>query len=194
MQRPAAPPFATLSLPELEEAGGELVRRIAVALRGLGEAGSDRLPAGAAGATASPRQRVARLAALTELSAAALARASLADPTDADISGAGGGAEHAPALEREAAALAAGVMYAAPTLDALLARLEQDRRLLTSLARAAEPRLDERHATPLGFAPLRTLVAELAIAEPARCAQAVEWALAAQRAAERHATDVEPDR
>jgi hypothetical protein len=65
-------------------------------------------------------------------------------------------------------------MYAAPTLSALLTRLEQDRRLLASLARALESRLSEEHATPWGRMPLRRLVAELALAEPARCAQALE--------------------
>lgn len=65
-------------------------------------------------------------------------------------------------------------MYAAPMLNALLARLEQDRRLLASLARTLESRLDEPHDTAWGRLPLRALVVLVALEEPARCAQAVE--------------------
>ena len=215
---PGAQAFAALSLPELEEAGGELMRRIAVALRALGEAGADHVPPGERPGGGAPRLRAARLAALLELAAAALAAAeaappgvegAAADPPPAEHDRhagapqpAGGGAASVaqpvgePAArprearaEAQARALAAGVMYAAPTVDALLARIEQDRRLLASLARAAEARLAERHPTPLGAIELRALVAEMAIAEPARTAQALEHALAAQREAERAAAE-----
>ena len=71
-------------------------------------------------------------------------------------------------------ATVAAVMYAAPTVAALLGRLEQDRRLLASLARALESRLDEEHETPWGRISLRRLVAEVALVEAAACARALE--------------------
>ena len=63
--------------------------------------------------------------------------------------------------------------YAAPSLGALLSRLEQDRRLLTSLARQLESRLDEAAAQLEGVTPRRALI-QVLIAEPARCAQRLE--------------------
>lgn len=65
-------------------------------------------------------------------------------------------------------------MYAAPTVSALLSRLEQDRRLLASLARHLESRLGEEHATPWGHVPLRRLLSEAAVVEAAGCARALE--------------------
>lgn len=181
MQHPTADatPFTTLALAELEEAGGELVRRIAVALRALGETEADRVSA-SEGAEGAPRWRVARLAALIELAAG-------------DLVGTEGAAEVPPgpdvvdapmrarvAAASEATSLATGLMYAAPSIEALLTRLEQDRRLLASLARAAEHRLDERQPTPPGALAIRTRVAEVALLEPARCAQTLERTLAAR--------------
>jgi len=149
--------FASLTLPETEEAGGELHRRIAVALRRIGEQRAD--AADAEGR--SPRWRAASLAAAVELAAASLGAIA-----------AGG---HAPTERSDLHPATVGaVMYGAPALSALLRRLEQDRRLLSSLARALESRLDEEHSTPWGRMPLRPLVAEVALAEPARCAQALE--------------------
>ena len=187
MQRPSpsAEPFAALSLPELEEAAGELVRRIAVALRALGEAGADDAPAGdqsERGSDGTPRLQVAQLAALLELAAASLAAAEAARPGALGSKAAPAASDAAGAAQTKA--LAMGVMYAAPTVDSLLSRLEQDRRLLASLTRGLEPRLDERHATPLGTIELRALVAEIAIAEPARTAQALERVGSARREAE----------
>ena len=65
-------------------------------------------------------------------------------------------------------------MYAAPTISALLARLEQDRRLVASTARMLESRLDEQHATPWGTLTLRDVVTEVTLTEPARSAQELE--------------------
>ncbi len=149
--------FESLTLPETEEAGGELHRRIAVALRRIGEQRADAPDAEGR----SPRWRAVSLAAAVELAAAAL--------------GAIAADGHAPADRSDLHPATVGaVMYAAPTLSALLTRLQQDRRLLASLARALESRLDEEHSTPWGRTPLRRLVAEVALAEPARCAQALE--------------------
>ena len=149
--------FESLTLAETEEASGELYRRIAVALRRIGERRADDPDA----ESRSPRWRAASLAAATELAAAALG---------AIAAGAAAASERS---DRHPATVAA-VMYAAPTLSALLTRLEQDRRLLASLARTLESRLAEEHETPWGRLPLRRLVAEVALAEPARCAQALE--------------------
>ena len=66
---PAAGAVEQLSLPEVEEAIGEIERRIAVALRALGERAADEPDA--AGRT--PRREVAELAADLELAALALA-------------------------------------------------------------------------------------------------------------------------
>jgi hypothetical protein len=152
-------PLATLealTLPELEEAAGEIQRRMGVALRRIGERGADRPD----GDGVSPRRRVAELVAGTEHAAFALG-AILAE-TDAG----------APAAARHPA-LAAAIAYAAPSLSALLGRLEQDRRLLTSLGRQLESRLDTPAPQIEGRTVRHTLI-EALIAEPSRCAQALE--------------------
>ncbi len=143
-----------LSLIEIEEAIGEIQRRIAVALRGLGERAADEPgPAGR-----SPRLEVAELAARLELAALALAAVA-------------GGEEPIAEDAERLAALAAALMYAAPTVPALLQRLEQDRRLLVSLARTAE-----EHAAP-DDGRLRRLLVESGLGAAARCAMAIEAAL-----------------
>jgi hypothetical protein len=169
-------PFDALNLEELEEASGELHRRIAVALRRVGELRADeRDPAGG-----TPRQRVAALGALIEIAAATLA-----------ATAAGGGA---PSLryDRHPQSVAA-VMYAAPTIPALLHRLEQDRRLLASHARGVASRLHDVEAAAWGTS-LRTMLSEVAIAEPAKCAQALERFLAAIEEAELAAIEAEAGR
>ncbi|MEZ4554269.1 MAG: hypothetical protein AB7T16_02215 [Dehalococcoidia bacterium] len=140
-----------LSLTEVEETAGELHRRIAEALRDLGERRSDR------GGRDSPRARVASLVVRTEIAAVVLAGAAAASEVVA------------PPLEVHPSAIAA-VMYAAPTLPALLVRLEQDRRLLASLARTIESRLDEEWTSPWGRMSLRHLVSDVAIVRPAKVA------------------------
>ena len=65
-------------------------------------------------------------------------------------------------------------MYAAPTIAALSARLEQDRRMLTSLARTLESRFEERCDSPWGRLTVRRLLTEVALAEAARCARELE--------------------
>lgn len=149
-----------LGLAEIEEAAGELHRRIAEALRELGERRADR------GGRDSPRARVASLVVSTELASAVLAAAAAASEVAL------------PRLDVHPTAIAA-VMYAAPTLPALLGRLEQDRRLLASLARAVEPRLNEEAGSPWGPIPLRRLVTEMSIVRPARLAMDLD-ALAGQ--------------
>ena len=139
-----------LGLPEIEEAIGELHRRVGAALRALGERGADRADAGGR----TPRREVAGLAASLELAALALAAGS--------AEGAGG--------DGRRGALADGLMYAAPTIPALLQRLEQDRRLLASLARGAG---DGRA--------LRRLLAEEGLGASARCAMALERRAAQDR-------------
>ena len=147
----------TLSLAELEEASGELHRRIGVALRRAGEAKADDRDAEGQ----SPRRRVAAYAVMLELTAATFASVA---------------ADTAPPAGRydlhPAAILAA--MYATPTIPALLSRLEQDRRLIASLARGLEPRLDETNETAWGEVTLRHLLLDAAIAEAAHCALALE--------------------
>ena len=160
--------FDSLSLPAIEEASGELHRRVAVALRRIGERRADDPAADAA--RRSPRQRTATLGAATELAAVTLGAI------------AAGGAAPRARSDLHAATVAA-VMYAAPTLSALLTRLEQDRRLLASLARALESRLDEEHETAWGRITLRRVVAGVALAEAARCAQALERAAEAAEGA-----------
>lgn len=153
-----------LSLPEIEEALGEIERRIAVALRALGERAADAPdPSGR-----SPRLGVAELAAELELAAFALAAV------------ASGGAPPADGDRRPA--LAAALMYAAPTIPALLQRLDQDRRLLVSLARTAE-----EHAGADESSSLRSLLVERGLGAAARCALALEAVL------ERLAEAEEPD-
>ncbi|MFN8585889.1 MAG: hypothetical protein U0446_11295 [Dehalococcoidia bacterium] len=154
-----APPLADsftaaldgLSLIEIEEAAGELHRRIAEALRDIGERRADR------GGRESPRARVASLVVATELASTLLSSAAAASEIVLSR------------LEVHPAAIAA-VMYAAPTLPALLGRLEQDRRLLASLARAIESRLDEEANSPWGRMPLRRVVTEMSIVRPAKVA------------------------
>jgi hypothetical protein len=157
-QTPRPPtPFDDLSLPGIEEAAGELHRRIGVTLRGIGEARAD-LP-DAEGR--SPRWRAASLASATELAATTLAClvAGSIPPFDR--------------TDRHPAAIAA-VMYAAPTLSALGLRLDQDRRLLASLARHLDTRIDDPQVTAWGELTARRLVVEVAVIEAARCAQAIE--------------------
>lgn len=171
-------PFDSLALTELEEASGELHRRIGAALRRIGEVQAERDD----GAGDSPRRRVAALAAAIELAGSTLAAVA-----------AGGGAPDVRS-DRHPAVVAA-VMYATPAIPALLARLDQDRRLLASLARSLELRLAEAHVTPWGHETLRQLLSEIAVAEPARCAQALERRLAvleAEAAAARTAAAAEP--
>lgn len=150
-----------LSLVELEEVAGELQRRLGVALRLIGERDADALDPGGR----SPRRRTAELAVESEV--VALALAALAAGQSAG--------ERLPAGH---ATLAAAIAYAAPNLQALLTRLDQDRRLLTSLARQLESRLDE----PFEFGrtretPRQLLVVAL-IEGPARVALALERLLA----------------
>jgi hypothetical protein len=73
----------------------------------------------------------------------------------------------------------------APTIPALLARLEQDRRMLASLTRHEEARLDGVVAGPWGEVSLRRVLTEVALGDASRCAQALEARLAAIDAAER---------
>jgi hypothetical protein len=150
-------PFDTLTLAELEESAGELHRRVAVALRALGEQRAD-TPDGE-GLTA--RREVASLAASLELVALTLAAV------------AAGGATEAPRVDRHPT-LVAALMYASPSLEALLQRLEQDRRLVSSIARTLESRLDEEHATPWGERRLRRLLVEVLLGASAQCALTLE--------------------
>ncbi len=154
-----------LSLTEIEEAIGEIQRRIAVALRGLGERAADEPgPAGRA-----PRLEVAELAARVELAALALAAIAVGETPTAESA-------------QRRVALAVALMYAAPTIPALLQRLEQDRRLLVSLARTAG-----EHAAPEDNGSLRRLLVESGLGAAARCAMALEAAL------ERRAGAAEPE-
>lgn len=149
--------FASLSLAEVEEVSGELHRRIGVALRTIGERRADQR----AEHDASPRQLVASLVASLELAAGTLgAIAAAVTPPD-------GRSDRHPTT-------VAAVMYAAPTLGALLSRLEQDRRLLASIARTLESRLDEQQATAWGTITMRGIVDEVAVAASAACAQDLE--------------------
>jgi hypothetical protein len=139
----------------VEEAAGELHRRIAAALRDIGERRADR------GGRESPRARVAALAVATELGAVTLGAVAAASTAVL------------PRLELHPSTVAATV-YAAPTIQGLLGRLEQDRRLLTSLGRTLEERLDEECDSPWGRLRLRRLLVELSIAQPARVALELE--------------------
>ncbi len=163
MERPLRAPvtdamdaITSLPLDQLEETSGELHRRAAVALRRIGEPLADD-----GGEGPPPRRRVAELAALIELTATTLA------------SMAAGGDPPGIRIDRHPAS-AAAMMYAAPSIDALLHRLEQDRRLLTSFARHLESRLDHVGGTPWGTVSFRSILAQAAIIEPARCAQELE--------------------
>jgi hypothetical protein len=154
-------PFDSLALADLEEASGELHRRIGAALRRIGEARAERDDGGGR----TPRYRAAALAAAIELAAHTLGAV------------AAGAAAPDVRSDRHPAVIAA-IMYATPAIPALLARLDQDRRLLASLARSLDARLSEAHVTPWGHETLRRLLSEIAVAEPARCAQALERRLA----------------
>ncbi len=147
----------TLSLAEIEEASGELYRRLATALRSIGERRADDPDAEGR----SPRQQAASLAATTELAAAALG---------AIAAGASGPTQR---NDRHPATVAA-IMYAAPAIAALLTRLEQDRRMLTSLARTLESRFEEQCDSPWGRLTVRQLLTEVALTEAARCARELE--------------------
>lgn len=151
-------PLLALSLDEVEEAGGEIHRRLATAFRLLGEEHADRAEPG----ERSARWHVASLLAMTELAAHTLG-----------VVAAGAGSAQGPRLDRHAATIAA-VMYAAPTLPALTSLLEQDRRRIASLARTLEAHLDETHATPFGPTSLRGLLVAVCVAEPARCVLLLE--------------------
>ena len=154
-----------LTLAEIEEAAGELHRRIAASLRAIGEPRAD-VP-DADGIT--PRRDVAGLAVTLEVAGLVL----------------GAVASGAPAtmqrIDRHPA-LVAAVMYAAPSVLSLLGRVEQDRRLVASLARSLESRLDEEHETPWGQLRLRRLLVEVLLGEGARCAMALEARLAETKA------------
>ena len=145
----------TLTLTELEEAAGELHRRIAAALRDIGERRADK------GGRNSPRARVSSLAVASELASLVLGAA------------AAGADARLPRLEVHPSMVAA-LMYAATTIPALLARLEQDRRLLASLARTLEPQLDEECETPWGRLTMRKLVTAVSIVQPARVAMELD--------------------
>lgn len=154
--------FDQMSLDQLEEAAGELHRRAGSSLRRIGEAGADDPdPEGD-----TPRERVTALIASSELAIATFAAA------------AGGAEAPRQRVDREPVALSA-LMYGAPTLTGLLGRLEQDRRILASLARHLEPRLVEVFTTAWGERSLRDVLILHAIEEPARCAMAFEQQLAA---------------
>jgi hypothetical protein len=156
--------FDTLSLAELEEASGELHRRIGVALRRAGEAKADDRDSEGL----SPRRRVAAYAAMLEFTAATYAAIA------ASVEAPRGRYDQHPAA-------VVAIMYATPTIPALLSRLEQDRRLVASHARGLESRLDETHSTAWGEVTLRRLLLDAAIADAAQCALALE----------RHAADLD---
>ncbi len=165
--------FDALPLDALEEASGELHRRIAAALRRMGEAGAERTD----GDGRSPRWRAAALATEMELVAATLGSVA------AGATAPGGRQDRDPSV-------VLALLYAAPSIPGLLARLDQDRRMLASLARSLEERLGETHESAWGRGTVRALLSEIAIAEPARCALALERRLAeleAEAAAEAEA-------
>ena len=148
--------FEALALPELEEVAGELQRRMGVALRRIGEHTADAPDAEGI----APRRRMAELVVESERVAFALG-ALLANVAPAEA-----------AVARHPALIAA-MAYAAPTIASLLSRLDQDRRLLTSLGRQLESRLDAPATQLQGLTPRRVLV-EALLAHPARCAQILE--------------------
>jgi hypothetical protein len=164
--------FAALPLDQLEEASGELHRRAASALRRIGEGRADDPDADGM----SPRRRIAALAASTELACVTLAAL-------------GAGEAVPPSRSDRLPSAIAAVMYGAPTIDGLLVRVEQDRRMLASLARQLESRLDEPASTAWGDGGARRLLVELAIAAPAHCAQALETVVAALEEAARAAAE-----
>lgn len=157
--------FDQMPLEQIEEASGELHRRAGAALRRIGEASADEVD----DEGVSPRRRVATLVVSRELATATLAAAAAGTP---------------PPLSRpdlQPTAIAA-IEYGAPTIDGLLSRLEQDRRILASLMRQLEDRLDEAVETAWGTLRLREIVVQHVIAQPARCAQALEAVVASLEA------------
>jgi pimeloyl-ACP methyl ester carboxylesterase len=146
-----------LDLRELEETTGEIHRRIAVALRTLGEQGADQPDI--SGMTA--RREVAKLAASLELAALTLAAYRIGTVITSER------IDHHPAIVNS-------LMYAAPTIPALLQRIEQDRRLLTSLARDVSEHLDNEFTTPWGASSVRGLLIEAELEASVRCAIAVQ--------------------
>ena len=154
---PANSPFETMSLGAIEEASGELHRRAGAALRLIGELRADEL----VGGRVSARQQVAALAATTELACITF---------EAII----GRADPPPARSDRHPSAVAAVMYGEPTLAGLLARLEQNRRMLTSLTRNLNSRFKETVTTAWGNGTIHHLVIEFAIVEPAKIAQALE--------------------
>lgn len=144
-----------LTLAEIEETAGELHRRIAATLREIGERRADK------GGRNGPRAKVASLAVATEI--AGITLGALAAGREA----------HVPRLDIHPSTVAA-VMYATPTIPALLARLDQNRRLVASLARTLESRLDEECESPWGRLSIRRLVADVSIVHPARLAMELE--------------------
>ena len=151
------PALDALTLAEVEEAAGELHRRIAASLRAIGEPRAD--TPDAVGVT--PRREVASLAATLELAGTVLGAVASGAPAAM------------PRIDRHPA-LVTAVMYAAPSVASLLGRVEQDRRLVASLARTLESRLDEEHETPWGERRLRRVLVEVLLGEGARCAMALE--------------------
>jgi hypothetical protein len=147
--------LGALSLAEVEETAGELHRRIATTLREIGERRADK------GGRNGPRANVGGLAVALELTAVTLG--ALAAGREARV----------PRLDVHPS-MVAGIMYAAPTIPALLARLEQDRRLVASVARTLEARLDEECESPWGRLTIRRLVADVSIVHPARLAMELE--------------------
>lgn len=164
--------FDDLPLETLEEAGGELIRRVTVALHEIGELRADELDE----ERVSPRRRVAALVVLTELACSTFAAAA------AGIDPPGG------RLDRHPAAIAA-VMYGAPTVTGLLQRLEQDRRMLASHVRGLQHRLGDPSGGAWAGASLRSVLSEVALAAPAACAQALDALLHRWDEAERAAIE-----
>ncbi len=146
-----------LTLAEIEEVAGELHRRIAAALRAIGEPRADSPDENGL----APRREVASLAVTLELAGLVLAAV------------AAGGSAETPRVDRHPA-LVAAVMYAAPSIPTLLGRLDQDRRLVASVARTLESRLNEEHATPWGNVRLRRLLVDVLLGAGARCAMNLE--------------------
>lgn len=157
----AASIFDQLPLEQIEETSGELHRRAGAALRRIGEPGADEPDT--EGVT--PRERVATLTVATELAGSTFAAAASASELPLTR------------IDLQPITVSAS-MYGTPTLAAQLTRLEQDRRILASLARHLEDRLDERRVTAWGEQRLRDVLVEHAITEPARCAQALEQIVA----------------
>lgn len=170
--------FDELPLDTLEEAGGELLRRITVGMREVGELRADEADSDAP----SPRRRLAMLIALTELASQTFAAAAA-------------GTEPPSGRVDRHPGMVAAVMYGAPTVGGLLQRLEQDRRMIASQARSLDHRLAEPARGPWRDDSLRTVLSRITIAAPAACAQALEgliarWDEEARRAAEAREVDL----